>query len=106
MRASCVINQTEIMKEVQLSHVWEYQLFDAKDLRSSKGELIRILDQGVLNVNSGPDFIDAQIYVDGLLMVGDVEIHIKSSDYLRHGHRTDAAYGKLILHVVYEEPHI
>jgi hypothetical protein len=103
MRASCVINQTEIMKEVQLSHVWEYQLFDAKDLRSSKGELIRILDQGVLNVNSGPDFIDAQIYVDGLLMVGDVEIHIKSSDYLKHGHRTDAAYGKMILHVVYEE---
>lgn len=90
------------MKEIQLSHVWEYQLFDIKDLKSTNGESIRILDQGVLNVNAGPDFIDAQIYIDGLLMVGDIEIHIKSSDFLKHGHLSDLAYGKMILHVVYE----
>lgn len=90
------------MKEIQLSHVWEYQLFDIKDLKSTNGESIRILDQGVLNVNAGPDFIDAQIYIDGLLMVGDIEIHIKSSDFLKHGHKSDLAYGKMILHVVYE----
>ncbi len=90
------------MKEIQLSHVWEYQLFDTKEFKSINGESIRILEQGVLNVNAGPDFIDAQIYIDGLLMVGDIEIHIKSSDFLKHGHQTDLAYSKMILHVVYE----
>lgn len=99
----CVIKERNRMKELQLSHVWEYQLFDQNELLAINGERIQIIDQGTLNLNSGPDFIDAQIYIDGILMIGDVEIHIKTSDYLKHKHQRDASYNKLILHVVYEE---
>ena len=64
------------------------------------GRKVRIIDQGKLNKDSGPDFFNATIKLDGQTWSGDVEIHVKASDWYRHHHDTDSAYRSVILHVV------
>ena len=57
---------------------------------------------GLPNDNSGPDFFNAQLYIDHQLWVGTVEIHLQSSDWYAHHHEKDSAYDNVILHVVWE----
>src|SRR5882762_8900971 len=90
------------MNESFLHYLWQFQYFDRKDLLSSEGEPISILKVGFLNSNSGPDFSDAKIKINGMEWAGTVEIHIKSSDWQLHHHETDAAYENVVLHVVWE----
>jgi len=90
------------MNESFLHYLWQFQYFDKNDLLSSDGEPISILKVGFLNSNSGPDFSDAKIKINGIEWAGTVEIHIKSSDWQVHHHETDAAYDNVVLHVVWE----
>lgn len=69
-------------------------------LNLSGGERVRIIDPGIWNHDSGPDFFNAKVNVDGQTWAGNVEIHIKASDWHRHGHDSDPAYDNIILHVV------
>ena len=89
------------MKEEFLYYIWENRLTD-KDLKSSEGESVEVVTTGYRNTNSGPDFLEAKIQIGDKLWAGHVEIHVKSSDWNRHGHQTDKAYKNVILHVVYE----
>ncbi|CAM3455830.1 DUF2851 family protein [Aequorivita lipolytica] len=90
------------MKEDFLHYVWKFQKFDVGEFYTSTNENLHIQKQGSHNLNSGPDFFNAQIDLDGQLWAGNVEIHLKSSDWYAHGHETDAAYDNVILHVVWE----
>ena len=90
------------MNESFLHYVWQFQYFNKDELLSSDGEPISILKVGFLNSNSGPDFSDAKIMINGIEWVGTVEIHIKSSDWLVHHHESDLAYENVVLHVVWE----
>jgi len=63
---------------------------------------ITILQVGVHNHNTGPDFFNAQIKIAEQLWAGNVEIHIKSSDWFLHNHEQDPNYDNVILHVVWE----
>ena len=63
---------------------------------------IQILKSGIHNDNAGPDFLNARIKIGDVLWCGDVEIHIKSSDWYAHKHQLDNKYDTVILHVVYE----
>ncbi|MRT94472.1 DUF2851 family protein [Ancylomarina sp. 16SWW S1-10-2] len=90
------------MNEDFLHYVWKYRLFDPENLISCQGYALELVDVGQLNTDSGPDFFDAQIRIDGLLWAGNVEIHLKSSDWFRHSHDKDLAYNNVILHVVLE----
>jgi len=91
------------MKEAQLHYFWERSLLPKTRLRTVKGERIQILSKGTYNQNeSGPDFFNARIAIDDLIWVGNVEIHIKSSDWKKHGHQNDPSYDNVILHVVFE----
>ena len=89
------------MREEFLYYIWENRLTD-KDLKTVEGEAIEVVATGYRNTDSGPDFLEAKIQIGDKLWAGHVEIHVKTSDWNRHGHQTDKAYKNVILHVVYE----
>ncbi len=89
------------MKEEFLHYVWQYQLFSSNDLLGTQKEEIRVLKPGLANRNSGPDFLNAHLLIDGQKWVGNVEIHLKSSDWYEHNHENDVNYDAVMLHVVY-----
>lgn len=91
------------MKETQLHYFWERSLLPKARLRTTSGDQIRILHKGSYNENeSGPDFLNARIAIGDLTWAGNIEIHIKSSDWKKHRHHDDPQYESVILHVVFE----
>ncbi len=90
------------MREEFLHYIWKYSLFRSDSLKTVAGKNIKIKSPGIPNQHSGPDFFNAQIELDGTIWVGNVEIHIKSSDWYTHNHHKDPAYNNVILHVVNE----
>ena len=90
------------MKEDFLHYVWKFQKFNAKGLQTSLGQAVRVKLVGQHNLNSGPDFFNSQLYIGSQLWAGNVEIHIKASDWFAHRHEVDEAYDNVILHVVWE----
>jgi len=81
-----------------------HYLFDNRKLGKSfvtnKGEEIDVVEFGELNVNSGPDFLQSKIIFDGKTWAGNIEFHLNSSDWYRHGHQNDTAYNNVIAHFV------
>jgi len=95
------------MKEDFLHYLWRFQKFSKSDLRTTTGETIQVLKPGFFNASdAGPDFSQAHIKINQITWVGHVEVHVRSSDWRRHGHELDAAYDNVILHVVWidDEP--
>jgi len=91
------------MNEDFLHYVWQYQLFSINDLRTIEKEVLTVLKKGIHNHNAGPDFLNAQLKIDNQIWVGNIEIHLKSSDWYVHHHETDKNYDAVILHVVWED---
>src|SRR5437879_4452885 len=89
------------MNESFLHYLWQFQYFEKKELFTSEEEPLTILKTGTLNSNAGPDFFNAKVKIGELEWVGNVEIHIKSSDWFAHHHEKDSAYDNVILHVVW-----
>ena len=81
--------------------VWNEQRFFDFDLKSTDGRPIQVLKPGLWNSDEGPDFVHAELLIDGDLHAGDVEIHINSSGWYNHKHHLDPRYNRVILHVVY-----
>ncbi|MCR4737147.1 MAG: DUF2851 family protein [Bacteroidales bacterium] len=90
------------MKEAFLQYVWRNRLFRDEGVRTTSGEPLRIVFPGYPNSDAGPDFRQAVVQIGGITWAGDVEIHLRSSDWYRHRHQSDAKYRSVILHVVYE----
>ncbi|RKS98876.1 DUF2851 family protein [Flavobacterium sp. 123] len=90
------------MKEDFLHYLWKFKKFDLLNLRTFTGEEITIIHVGQYLELAGPDFFNAQITIGNQKWAGNVEIHIKSSDWYVHHHERDAAYENVILHVVWE----
>jgi len=86
-----------------LHYVWKFRLFERADLRTMDGEELEIFSVGMHNSDSGPDFQTARIRIGDTAWAGNVEVHISSSDWQRHGHTTDDSYSNVILHVVYKD---
>ncbi len=91
------------MKEDFLHFVWRLRRFRQKGLQTTTGDAVEVLVPGQHNHNAGPDFLDARIRIGGTLWAGNVEMHLRSSQWLAHGHETDPNYDNVILHVVLEE---
>lgn len=89
-------------KEDLLQLIWQNKLYKPVPLITKSGIEIQILKPGDLNKDSGPDFFNAKIRIDNLILAGNIEIHIKTSDWLKHRHQINKAYDNIILHVVYE----
>jgi hypothetical protein len=80
--------------------VWQQRLF--LTIETLDGQPIDILHPGLRNYDAGPDFFNAKIKQDGIVWAGNVEMHVKASDWYRHHHQDDPAYESVILHVVME----
>ena len=91
------------MKEFFLHYLWRTKRFDFQQLVTTDGQPITLQHVGQHNKNAGPDFLDARIRIGDTLWAGNVEIHVRSSEWLQHQHQHDTAYDNVILHVVYEE---
>ncbi|OQX97872.1 MAG: hypothetical protein B6I20_11840 [Bacteroidetes bacterium 4572_117] len=91
------------MEEKVLYFIWKYKLYDTKKLTCTNGKLLQILNHGMQNHNAGPDFFNAKIKIDDTLWAGNVEMHLKSSDWNKHKHQNDKAYNNVILHVVFDD---
>lgn len=83
-----------------MQYVWEHRLILPADMRSVDGERLEVIDTGLLNRDAGPDFFNAKVRVGNRTWAGNVEVHVRASDWHRHGHDGDRAYDSVILHVV------
>ena len=91
------------MREDFLHYLWRTRRFDLTDLKTTKGETIDIQNFGEHNHNAGPDFLNATIRIGDTTWAGNVEMHVKASEWMQHKHQNDKAYNNVILHVVFEE---
>lgn len=89
-------------REELLQFIWEQRLFDAKGLMTMEGEPVDVLRSGRLHGHSGPDLVDAEVRIGGQRWVGNIEVHVRSSEWYAHKHEEDMAYDNVVLHVVYE----
>ena len=90
------------MKEDFLHYIWKYKKLNTLNLKISTGEEITISNVGQYTELAGPDFFNAQITIGNQKWAGNVEIHLKSSDWYVHHHEKDVGYENVILHVVWE----
>ncbi|MCU0450481.1 MAG: DUF2851 family protein [Bernardetiaceae bacterium] len=90
------------MTEAFVAYLWRLQYFDQRGLATTAGAPLRVLAPGRPNPHAGADFAEAQIELDGLRWAGAVEIHLRTSDWLRHGHQQNQAYDQVVLHVVWQ----
>lgn len=86
--------------EILLHYIWKHRMFPLQPLTTNTGESVEIIDPGLYNRYAGPDFFNAKIKINGIIWVGNIEIHDKASDWYLHGHDKDSAYDNTILHVV------
>lgn len=91
-----------MVTERLFQYIWQFQYFNKSNLQTVAGEPIEIIFPGELNKNQGPDFKQARIKIGNTLWAGEVEMHIKSSDWNKHHHASDNHYNKIILHVVWQ----
>jgi hypothetical protein len=89
------------MNERLLQFIWQLQYYNTKELTAVSGEAVKVIYAGLHNTNQGPDFIEAKIKIGQTIWVGNVELHLKTSDWKQHGHHADPHYNNVILHVVW-----
>jgi hypothetical protein len=90
------------MQEAFLHYLWQFQQFDKMNLRTTANEKITVLKVGTLNSDAGPDFLNVRLMIGEIEWAGNVEIHLRSSDWNQHQHTANQAYNNVILHVVWE----
>ena len=90
------------MNEKLIQHIWQHTLYNNRNMQTTDGLAVEVVNPGIQNSDTGPDFIDARIRIDSTLWVGCVEIHRKSSDWNQHRHSENRSYDNVILHVVLE----
>jgi hypothetical protein len=89
------------MKEELLHFIWQSKRLLGDSLCTTDGKKIEVFKPGTYNEDAGPDFFNAQIKIDDTTWVGNIEIHIRSSDWNRHKHQFDKNYDNVVLHIVY-----
>lgn len=87
------------MTEDFLHFLWRFRLLDP-GLITMEGEELTVIHPGEYNRDGGPDFFNARLMIGKTMWAGNVEIHLKASDWFRHRHHHDHAYNNVILHVV------
>lgn len=91
------------LKEDFLSFIWQFRQYKAQQLCTTAGDELKVIQVGQPNKHAGPDFFNASIIIAGTTWIGNVEIHVRSSEWIGHGHEQDKAYNNVVLHVVFED---
>lgn len=89
------------MTEAFLHYIWQHQML-GKRLTTTDGQPVVVHKAGELNRDAGPDFFNARVSVGDVEWAGNIELHLRTSDWKSHHHSHDRAYNGIILHVVYE----
>ena len=89
------------MTEKLLNYIWFNRLY-FEEQQTLLGQCVRIISPGIPNTNAGPDAFNAKIEIDGRLWAGNVEFHVRATDWHRHNHDNRPEYDNIILHVVFE----
>ena len=89
------------MHESFLYYVWQFQYFDKRELQTTDGDTLEILNPGFRNSHAGPDFSNSRVKIGEMVWAGSVEIHVHASDWIQHKHDRDNAYNNVVLHVVW-----
>jgi hypothetical protein len=90
------------MTEKLLQYLWNYKVFKHFDFKDLEGNPVEISDFGKWNTDSGPDFLAAKVKINEITFAGNIELHVKSSDWIFHNHSHDPNYQNIILHVVFQ----
>ena len=90
--------------EKLLQKIWSRRDFDTHRATTADGCPLRISHTGKWNHLGGPDFTDARLGIGGAQVAGDVELHLRESDWHAHRHAADPAYSNVVLHVVLFPP--
>ena len=91
------------MNERLLQFIWQFQYFNRQQLITTQAEVLYIEKPGTWNHHQGPDFSEATIRIGNTKWVGNIELHLRSSDWYKHRHESDKQYSNIILHVVWED---
>ncbi len=91
------------MSENFLHFIWKTHKLPNKGIFTTKGEQVTIVKSGMHNTLEGPDFFNSLLEINGQRWAGNVEMHLRSSDWYAHGHEQDENYNNVLLHVVWEE---
>ena len=89
------------MKEDFVDYIWRFKKFDLFQLRTHEDECLKIISFGFPNHNAGPDYFNSKIEIGNQVWVGNIELHVNSSDWFKHAHNKDVRYDNVILHVVW-----
>lgn len=89
-----------MITEKLFQFIWQHKLFDTTNLVTTDSEKVTIIHVGYLNHHAGPDFFEAKIKIGTTTWIGHVELHLKTSDWIKHLHQFDDKYKNVILHVV------
>ncbi|MCJ7934558.1 MAG: DUF2851 family protein [Chryseobacterium sp.] len=90
------------MTEKLLQYLWNYKIFKHFDFKDIEGNSVEIIHFGKWNKDAGPDFLEAKIKISGLVLAGNIELHVRSSDWIFHNHSQDPNYQNVILHVIFQ----
>ncbi len=91
------------MTEAFLSYIWKFQYFDKKNLKTTAGETLNILQTGIQNTDAGADFQQVKIELNEKIWAGSAEIHVVDFDWNLHKHQTDKHYNNVVLHIIWEK---
>lgn len=91
------------MNEKLLQFIWQFQYYQKQRCTTTQGETLYIERPGLLNLHQGPDFSEALIRIGQTTWAGNIELHLRSSDWYKHRHEADIRYSNIILHVVWED---
>ena len=89
---------TEIkISEETVASIWQQQLVTG--LVTDDGKSLQVIHAGRASSGEGCDFQDAVLILNGKRVEGDVEIHVKSSQWYSHRHHQNQKYNKIVLHI-------
>jgi hypothetical protein len=89
------------MTEEFLSFIWQYKLYKPDNLHLD-GEEVTVIYPGELNRDAGPDFFNTKLKIGDTIWAGNAEVHIKASDWNKHGHDINPAFDNVILHITHQ----